>query len=87
MAGYPIRSVYKTYITFGGYPVATAPMISAFVRVLCPALAGLEARIGFADHVNAPPAFNDLAVAVTVLGLFEGRQDFHDKGSFQYVIT
>ena len=38
----------------------------------CRALARLEFRIGFADHVNRAFAFHDLAIGVTALGGGEG---------------
>ena len=44
---------------------------SAFILVFCPTLAGLEAWVGFADHIDPPTALDDLAVAVTVFGFFE----------------
>lgn len=41
------------------------------------ALAGLELRVGFADHVDRALALHDLAVGVTALGRREGRKNFH----------
>ena len=44
-------------------------------------MAGLEFRVGFANHVNRSFAFHDLAIRVTALGGGEGRKDFHgEKG-------
>ena len=45
------------------------------------ALAGLETRVGLADHEDLAPAADDLAVAVAGLGRLEGVEDFHgDSG-------
>jgi len=41
-------------------------------------LAGLEFRVGFADHIHRAFAFHDLAISVTALGGGKGRKDFHD---------
>jgi hypothetical protein len=43
------------------------------------ALARLEARIALADHEDFAAAAHDLAIAMTLLGRFEGGQDFHDE--------
>jgi len=42
------------------------------------ALAGLELRVRFADHINRALALDDLAISVAALGGGEGREDFHD---------
>jgi hypothetical protein len=42
-------------------------------------LPGLEARIGLANDVNAPPTTNDLAVGMAVLEGLEGGDDFHGE--------
>jgi hypothetical protein len=41
------------------------------------ALAGLELRVGFADHVDRALAFHDLAIGMAALGGGEGRKNFH----------
>lgn len=43
------------------------------------ALARLEARIALANDENLATATHDLAIAMTGLGGFERRQDFHDE--------
>ena len=50
---------------------------SAFILVFRPALPGLEAWVGFVDHIVSFLVLDVLAVAMTVLGFFEGGQDFH----------
>lgn len=40
-------------------------------------LAGLELRVGLADHIHRALAFHDLTVGVTALSGGEGRKDFH----------
>jgi len=42
------------------------------------ALTRLETRVALADHEHLAAATHDLAIAVTLLGGFEGGQDFHD---------
>ena len=41
------------------------------------ALAGLELRVRFADHVNRALAFHDLAICVAAFCGSEGRENFH----------
>src|SRR6476469_7076431 len=43
------------------------------------ALAGLETRVGLADHENLATTANHLAVAVTGLRRLQGGQDLHGK--------
>src|SRR5690606_18895566 len=45
------------------------------------ALAGLEARVGLADHEDLAAAADHLAVAVTILRRLQGGQDLHDGTS------
>src|SRR5690606_14551609 len=47
-------------------------------RLPASALAGLEARVGLADHEDLAAAADHLAVAVTGLRRLQGGQDFHD---------
>lgn len=42
-------------------------------------LAGFEARVGFADHVNPAAATNDLTVGMADLGGFQGGYNFHKR--------
>ena len=46
------------------------------------ALAGLELRVGLADHVDGALALHDLTVGVAALGGGEGRQNFHGGKSW-----
>jgi len=46
-------------------------------KLLRLALAGLEARVGLADHEDLATTAHDLAVAVTGLGRLQGVEDFH----------
>jgi hypothetical protein len=41
-------------------------------------LTRFETRIALADHEHFAAAANDFAIAMTLLGRFERRQDFHD---------
>jgi hypothetical protein len=41
------------------------------------ALASLEFRVRFANHVNRSFAFHDLAISVTAFRGSEGRKNFH----------
>jgi len=41
------------------------------------ALTRLEARVALADHEHLAAATHDFAIAMTLLGGFEGRKDFH----------
>lgn len=43
------------------------------------ALAGLEARIGLVDHVDAALAANHLAIGMAALERLEGGGDFHGR--------
>jgi hypothetical protein len=43
-----------------------------FAPVLGAALTGFQAGMSLADHIDASATANDLAVAMTVLGIFEG---------------
>jgi hypothetical protein len=49
----------------------------AFRRATGLALARLETRVALADHEHFAAATHDFAVAMTLLGGFERRQDFH----------
>jgi hypothetical protein len=40
-------------------------------------LAGLETRVGLADHIHPAAAANHLAIRMAVFQGFEGRYDFH----------
>ena len=58
----------------------TEPSSQTLLREACACggtLAGLEFRVGFADHVNRALAFHNLAISVTALGGGEGRKNFH----------
>lgn len=44
---------------------------STLAFVLGTALAGLEARVGFANDVDATTAAHDLAIAAAVFGFFQ----------------
>jgi hypothetical protein len=47
------------------------------IKLLRLALAGLETRVGLADHEDLATTAHDLAVAVTGLGRLQGVEDFH----------
>ena len=47
------------------------------------ALAGLELRVGLADHIDRALAFHDLAIGVAALGGGEGRPGFPDGKWFE----
>jgi len=60
--------------------------INSGIAIFGTALARFEARIRFADDVDAAATAHHLAVAVASLGVFERREDFHE-GSFRRCVV